>query len=63
MGKVQAPSALDNYFINRGDYDVQRLPSMEERAGSYAKDYGVSYEEAVQHFKDFDAHYYHRSDD
>ena len=56
MGKGRAPTALENYLLNKHDDTVYSLPSMEERAENYSAIYGVSVEEAAERIRYNDTH-------
>lgn len=54
--KGRAPTALENYLLNKRNDKVYRLPSMSERAGNYASMHGISVEEATARIKYADSH-------
>lgn len=60
MGKGRAPTALENYLLNKRDDTVYSLPSMEGRAENYSAIYGVSVEEAAERIRYNDTHQHER---
>lgn len=56
MGKGRAPTALENYLLNKREDTVYSLNSMDERAENYSAIYGVSLEEAAERIRYNDTH-------